>query len=430
MIQRIKEFASKLYRIGFAHIFTTSVINKLLSLVTNVVIVRVISKSDYGLYSYAYNILTMALIVSDLGTRMARFQYCCETGNAAERRAITLFLTRIGTVSNVVFSIGTFLYATFLPLSMPGGKLALQMLSFVYLLQFFYDQTCYGFRIEKDNQHYAFLTNINSAGYTVLVCVGAWLFGIPGLVVGRYISFMIPIAIGVVWLRKHKTGTSAESVTLSADRKMEMVKYGLLIVLTNSVSSVLGYFDTYLVGRIVTDELVLADYKAATVIPHALNFIPACCMTMIYPYFVEHQNDNKWIIRNTHKIQLFLGPISFFISLGGFVFAPFIIWLVFGEQYSTAVPVFRIMMLSFFISSSFRIPFGNILGMLHLVKVNFWLSLAECIINIAADILLIQRYGSIGAAYATLFITVLSSLLSGTYFHLFLNKRINYRKEI
>lgn len=256
-----------------------------------------------------------------------------------------------------------------------------------------------------------------------MVCLGAWFFGIAGTAVGKYLSYLMPIVIGFCWMKKHDSAAAGDAFILPSVKKKEMVKYGLLIVLTNSVSSVLSYFDTYLVGKIITDEIVLADYKVATVIPHALNFIPICCMTMIYPYFVEQKDDKKWIIKNTHKIQLLLGVISLAISVGGFLLAPYIIRFVFGEQYITAVPVFRVLMLTFFISCTFRIPIGNVLTMMHLVKVNFWLSVAECGVNIVADVILIKKLGSIGAAYATFFITVLSSVLSGIYFHLFLSRK-------
>ena len=422
-MQRIKTLLKKLYDIGFAHIFTTSVINKMLSLITNMIIVRVISKSDYGLFSYAYNIVTIILIVSDLGTRMARFQYCCETEDRAERQAITHFLMCIGTVSNTIFAIGTFLYATFLPLSIPAGKFALQAFSLTYLFQYFYDNTCYGFRIEKDNKRYALLTNLNSIGYLIFVCLGAWLFGIAGIAAGRYLSFTLPITIGYIWMKKTFGENAVPSVKIATEKKKKMIAYGLLIIATSSMSSVLSYFDTYLVGRIITDELILADYKVATVIPHALAFVPISCMTMIYPYFVGHQNDSKWIFNNTHKIQLLLAIISITISLTGYIFAPQIIKIIFDKQYLTATPVFRVMMLTFFISCTFRIPYGNILAMLHLVKVNFWLGLIECSVNIVADVILIQKYGSIGAAYATLIITILSSVMSGMYFNLFLRRK-------
>lgn len=425
IIEKIKALARKLYRIGFAHIFTTSVINKLLSLVTNMVIVRVLSKSEYGMYSYAYNIVTIVLIVSDLGTRMARFQYCCETNDPAERKAITRFLMSIGTVSNIIFSIGTFLYATFLPLSIPGGRFALQMLSATYLFQYYYDQTCYGFRIEKDNKRYAFLTNINSIGYGAMVCIGAWLFGITGTALGKYLSFVLPIAIGFCWMKKQKDDRLENVAILSTIKKREMVKYGLLIVLTNSVSSVLSYFDTYLVGRIITDELVLADYKVATVIPHALNFIPTCFITMIYPYFVEKADDSKWILKVTKKAQLFLGIVSATIVVICAIFAPLVISIVFGNEYDSAVPVFQVLILTFFFSATFRLIYGNVLAMLHLVKVNFVLSVIECVINIIADVVMIKNYGSIGAAYATLFITVFSSLLSGVFLNVYLKKHKN-----
>ena len=62
------------------------------------------------------------------------------------------------------------------------------------------------------------------------------------------------------------------------------------------------YFDTYLVGRIISDELVLADYKVATVIPHALNFIPICFITI--PYFTSMQTADNQCFRFGNLISV------------------------------------------------------------------------------------------------------------------------------
>ena len=72
-------------------------------------------------------------------------------------------------------------------------------------------------------------------------------------------------------------------------------------------------------------------------------------------------------------------------------------------------------MVSYFFSGSFRVLFGNILFIIHKVKVNLIIGIIDALANIVLDIVLIRKWGSVGAAYATLIITILSSLLSGIY---------------
>lgn len=431
-IRKIKIIVNRLKTAGFTNVFGASVINKVLLLVTNMLIVRIVTKADYGYYSFAFNIISIIVIVSDIGTRGTRLQYCCETEDRVERKAITLFLLKVGTISNIAFVIATFLYATFCPLSIPQAKTPLQLLSFFFLFQFFYDQACYRYRIEKDNRRFALLTNINTIAYFAFSCVGAYFLGIPGLALGRYLAFLIPIIVCLIFINGERSNNLIEaekSFVLSSEKKKSMIKYGLLIMITNCVSSVLHYFDTLLVGIVIADELVLADYKVAVTIPNALNFIPAACITFIYPYFVKHKDDYAWLKKNTRRVQLGLAIPSILIAVGGSIFAPLIMRLVFGAQYESAASIFVVLMITYVFTALFRTVYGNILAMMHKVKANFILSSAECAINIVLDVVLIKRYGSIGAAYATLVITVLSSLLSGFYYRHCL-KQLNTQEKI
>lgn len=80
-----------------------------------------------------------------------------------------------------------------------------------------------------------------------------------------------------------------------------------------------------------------------------------------------------------------------------------------------AVPCFNILMLGYLISGSFRIPFGNILASLGLVKANLINAVLSGAVNIVLDIVFIMKYGSIGAAYATLIVFVVSSIIHGIF---------------
>lgn len=68
-------------------------------------------------------------------------------------------------------------------------------------------------------------------------------------------------------------------------------------------------------------------------------------------------------------------------------------------------------MIGYIIAGTFRVPYGNILASLGLVKANFINAIFSGIANIVLDVVLIIKYGSIGAAYATLIVFMISSFI-------------------
>ena len=97
------------------------------------------------------------------------------------------------------------------------------------------------------------------------------------------------------------------------------------------------------------------------------------------------------------------------------VMAPVIVKLLWGDVYSDAVPCFRILTISFFFLASFRTTSTNILLGLNKPGYTLLVSILSGITNIILDIVLTVRYGSIGAAFATLIVTVVASALSFPY---------------
>ena len=134
-------------------------------------------------------------------------------------------------------------------------------------------------------------------------------------------------------------------------------------------------------------------------------------MTFVYPYFAQNRQNKKWIKEKTKQIAYGLIVINAVITIGSIGLSKIIIPLLFGKQYLDAVPCFNILMIGYFISGSFRIPFGNILASMGLVRANLINAVFSGIANIVLDIVLILRYGSIGAAYATLLVFIISSII-------------------
>ena len=76
MSSKKQELMSKIRWIidkGAVHILGTNVVNKVLSFFTNIFIVRFLTKSEYGIFGYANNIISFFLLVSGLGCLV---EYC------------------------------------------------------------------------------------------------------------------------------------------------------------------------------------------------------------------------------------------------------------------------------------------------------------------------------------------------------------------
>jgi len=80
---RIKENKDILFlvRNGFFHIFSAIVINKIIQFGISVVIVRVITKEAFGMWSYANNILSFFLLIEGLGVGSGGFRGKCRKCN-------------------------------------------------------------------------------------------------------------------------------------------------------------------------------------------------------------------------------------------------------------------------------------------------------------------------------------------------------------
>ena len=199
------------------------------------------------------------------------------------------------------------------------------------------------------------------------------------------------------------------------DRKA-LLKISSISMCNNSLSNLLYLLDVFIIGLVMKDELVVASYKVATLIPTALNFIPAAVVTYIYPYFARNKNDKEW----TRKSYATLMKIGFagngLLSVILVVFAPLIVSLCFGEQYLDAVPAFRVLSVSYFFAASFRVIAGNLLVTQRKLTFNLIMSILSGVTNVISNYFLILHYGAIGAAITTLAITSVFGVISTIYY--------------
>lgn len=75
---------------GFFYIFSSNVVNKIIQFASGIFLVRLLSKEEFGIYSYAQNILSFFLLFSGLGVTSGMLQYISETSEDKKKNLLLL----------------------------------------------------------------------------------------------------------------------------------------------------------------------------------------------------------------------------------------------------------------------------------------------------------------------------------------------------
>lgn len=393
---------------GLLHVVGSGVFNRIISFVGSVVVIRFISKETYGYFTYVDNIMSFFILTDGLGIKSGILQYCSEDIDDDVKKSYYRFGLKFGSIYNLFLCLAFFLVSVFAPLSLPQAKKYMIFFSLFPAAYFFPQYFEYIFRAKRDNKRYAYITTI----YTVLYAAGevvlTWKFGLKGIFEALYLTNIISAVIAIVWLGK---STFESQHRLTNSEQKELIKYSLYSCLNTSLSNLLITLDVFLLGIIVADSEALASYKVGTNIPMVMVTIPTTIIMFVYPYFAQHHHDSDWFNRNLKKLFGYLIPFNLVISVLLFLFAPQIITLIYGTKYSSSISVFKILSIYYFVAGTFRIPAANLLATIRQVDITLKINIVSGVFNVLLDVLFIQHLGIIGAAWATLSVSIVSSVM-------------------
>lgn len=401
-----------LFRTGFFHIFGSSTLNKIVTFLSSMVLVRILTKAEYGAFTYAWNIYSIVLLLNGLGMETAVLQLCSEkSGDLRYADRITGYGLRFGMAADVVLAVILLVIGLFVPLKVEGTGYLLVLLCLLPMGQFFFGIITGRLRSEKRNQEYSSLTLFNTVAVFLLTAGMALIFRQTGMVLGYYLAYGLSVVLA---FRGGKFRLGGRE-TLERTERKSLLSIALVSMCNNGLSQLMYLLGVFVLGIVDPQETLLASYKVATLLPSALPFIPLSLIVYLYPYFAEHRNDRKWCLKRYKQVVLGLGAFNAMVSLMLFLLAPWLVRFLFGENYLDAVPVFRVLSLNYFIAGTFRILSGNLLVTQRKLKFNLLVAIISGGANIVADFLFVTWWGSMGAALATVLVTLISSVLSTTY---------------
>ena len=402
----------RLFASGFFHIFGGNVINKVITFASSIILVRILTKTEYGTFTYAWNIYGIVILFSGMGMDSSLLQLSSEhSGDSEYAKSVCSYSTRLGLRFNLILSVALLLIGVFAPLKIEAGRRILCALCLLPIFQFLFSMISSFLRSQRRNQEFAKLAVTNTVICFIVSVATAFVFREFGLVCGYYAAAVVSTTIGIMYYRVSLN--SRNTTDLGRDKRV-LLQIGLISMVNNGLSQLMYLLDVFVLGIVDPQETLLASYKVATIIPTALTFIPQSLMLYVYPYFAEHKNDGKWCMRRYKQILLGLGALNLFISAVLFAGAPLVVGLLFGKEYMDSVPVFRLLAINYFISGTFRIVSGNLLVTQRRIKFNLLVAIITSTTNIIADYFFIQWWGYMGAAYATVLVVAISSIMCTT----------------
>lgn len=402
------------YKTGFFHIFSSNILNKIMIFAGGIFLVRILNKQDFGLYSYSQNLLEIFLLINGFGITEGLLQYGSKTRKRIKKEEYVKYSLKIGLLSNIFIFLLLILFLIFGKLKIYEAKKILLIMSLLPIFNTFFSIIQIKLRIELKNREMAKISNVNTFLNILGMLIGAYFYGLYGLIIGKYIGIILSILYSFRYIKFTFIRWKKIEV-LSQEKKKDIQKFSFIALINNSISQILYIIDIFLIGYLIADKLILASYKIATLIPVALNFIPISVMIYIYPYFAQNSNNIKWIRENYTNLLKYSFFINIFISFILVLFSKTIIRFVFGENYLDAQLPFVILSVGYFFSATLRIPSGNIINAIGKIKFNFYNTFISGIINIILDVYLIKKIGSVGASYATLLVFIISGIIGNIF---------------
>lgn len=194
---------------------------------------------------------------------------------------------------------------------------------------------------------------------------------------------------------------SVKSWLFKLDKAKYIIKESIPLLLTGVAVNVYLKIDQIMLGQ-MGDKSVVGVYAVAASFSEIWFFIPIAFKSSLYPYIIKSKHLNIELYKN--RLQKFYDLMALLSYCIVFLFLPtshYLILSTYGSEYLLAVPILHICIWNCIFSfqgiaqSAWLVSEG-------LQKINFYSTACGAVINVFLNLIFIPRFGSLGAAIASL----------------------------
>ena len=417
MILLIKNFIGGFISRSGNAIFISTILSRILSFVGSVVVLRLLDNKELGVILFAFSIIQFIIPIAGFGLHQSLLRYGALLKSNKEKEKLFSYVLKNGVIGSLILIIIVILVGWFIPFQFKKTFYYLSLLSTAILTNFLFELVKTQFRLQHKNILFAKAEFFQS--FLLVVLIFTLTVYLEGL---GYVIALIsaPLLSAIILVKKLKiTFYFKSDLTIT---NLDFWKYGFFGGLSNVVTQLLFIIDIILIGELMSDPLLVTQYKYISIIPFSLLFLPRIFIAADFVTFTEKINQKEYIKKYTKSYMLFFSFLSIIIFSLSYVFSDSIL-LIFGEQYVKYSDSFLILIFGVTGIFILRGLFGNLLSSIGKMSVNYYIVSAALIINIISNYYLISRYGIKGAAITSCILMWFTGILSWICFnYLYKNK--------
>ena len=136
--------------------------------------------------------------------------------------------------------------------------------------------------------------------------------------------------------------------------------------------------EMFLVNNLITDEIVTANYKVATLLPAQLFFVTQSLLVYFMPKFVKYKDSPSKLWNYSMKVGFFNFLLIGFICVIALILTPLMIQVMYGDAYMECVALSRKFWIAYGINAAIRIVPLNVLASTGHEKLNSFFAIFGC----------------------------------------------------
>jgi O-antigen/teichoic acid export membrane protein len=373
-------------------------VQRILAVLLLPVYTRYLSPSDYGIVETLIALTTVLVITLRLGITNAFFRFYFDRPDPEHRRLVlrtsfwfTMGMATLGLVVGAAFSreISSVLFGS-------ADEAEVVAAAFVGLwAQMNYEQLTSLFRVEERSVAYvtASLANVALTIGATLALVVALDAGPLGVVVGNFTGTLLVYAALVGYRR--------EQLGLQFDRGLfrEMNRFGMPLVPSALLLWVTNFSDRFFLVKLAdTQEVGL--YSVGVRIASAMALLLAAFRTA-WPAFAYSIDDDREAKRTYAFVLTYLVFVTTWVATGLALLSPWLVDWIAAPAFAESSRVVGPLAFAVVIFAGYVVMVIGV-GRARRTQFNWVVTGAAAIVNVALNLILIPRYGMMGAAAATI----------------------------
>jgi O-antigen/teichoic acid export membrane protein len=394
---------------------------KLISFIYLVMLTRLLSQSEVGLFYSALSIFGLIIIFSDLGLRGSLIRYIPYFLGKQEKEKI-LMLVNIAYIVSAVFSLaitlilffGADMFADYL--DKPSFAPIIKLFSPYILLTTLFNLNrgmLTGLKDIRAQSAFFIFQNFTKLIFTIVLffIIGANLFSVT---IGFLASLLVALLASLYYMRKSisEFAVSVKKTTVEYSTLLqEIIPFGLMISIISSFWLIVTHTDRTMIFYLLGEDPV-AVYTTASNLAMLIMIFPAAISTIFLPIISELFGKGKkeeMVAAASTSIRWMLF-ITIPLSIVLISFPERLLDMFFGSIYAAGGFVLAIFTLGLLIRLLSYMQAFTLAGM-RLVRIELKVAAAAALTNVLLNILLIPLYGIEGAAVASAVAFLVATLL-------------------